>query len=399
MRKKIFISAFEIKDIGGISTSVHNFIHTISPFCDIDLCVLTNYISPNFTFPENVRIVPFTPNFNLTFGDKSRINNMTVEEKIKFICFRFFRKLYGYERTLPVIMNSLKFSTQYDAAIAFWNDIYSSNGTMLSGGDYYQVINNVIAKTKIAWIHNDANQLGFTHDICHRIFQQFDAIVNVSNDCKRIFDAIIPEYASKSFVVYNCYNIEDIKQKSLLEEKSHVYSDNGKLHFVTVCRLNDQQKKVSRIIETCIRLYKENYTNFDWTIVGDGPDKEEYLKTANEVIDADVLRFVGLKSNPYPYMKHADAFILSSLYEGFGMTIREAQITGTPTFSTRFGAAEEAIIEGKQGEICDNSSDGLYCMVKELLTNPCKIKMYSDYLNENPISNEVALQQFFSIFQ
>ena len=397
MTRKVFISVFEIKDIGGISTSVYNFINSISDQCDVDLCVLTNYISPSFKLPKNINIIPFSPNFNLTFGDRSRVVNLSLWGKTKFFLLRCLRKIYGYERTLPLIMNSSKISTSYDVAIAFWNDAFTKEGKMFWGGDYYEVVHNITAKKKIAWVHNDANQLGFTPDICRRIFQPFDAIVNVSLDCKQIFDQIIPEYAFKSHVVYNCYNIDDILQKSVADEKTSLYSDNGKLHFVTVCRLNEQQKKVSRIIETCSKLYNDNYINFDWTIVGDGPDKEDYCKSAKTLIEAEVIRFVGLKPNPYPYMKYADAFILSSLYEGLPMTIREAQIVGTPTFSTKFGAAEEAIAIGKQGELCENSSEGLYEMVKKILAEPEKIEKYKKYIKNNPISNDIALQQFYSI--
>lgn len=394
MKNKIFISAFEIKDIGGISTSVYNFIRTIAPYFDIDLCVLSNYITPRYKFPKNVRIIPFSPLFDDCYGDKKRIKKTTIIGKIKFILLRLVRKVYGYEKTLPLVMNSARFDNEYDVAIAFWNDVYDDKGVMRMGGDYYNIINNVRAKKKIAWVHNDAKQLGFTHDICKRVFKKFDAIVNVSYDCKKGFDDLIPEYEHKSHVVYNCYSIDEIKSKMT---ETNPYENNGKLHFVTVCRLEEQQKRVSRIVEVCNRLKSEGYNNFDWTIVGEGGDKDTYEASSLENGTTDVLHFVGLRSNPYPYMKYADAFILSSLYEGFGMTIREAQITGTPTFSTRFGAAEEAIEVGKQGDICDNSTEGIYEMIKSILDNPIILKKYKNYVLDHPTTNMRSLNQFFDI--
>ena len=393
MRKKIFISAFEIKDIGGISTSVYNFIRTIAPYYDIDLCVLTNFITNRYRFPDNVRIFPFSSLFEDVYGDKKRIKT-SLFGKIRLTALRTVRKMYGYERMLPLVMKSTRFEDEYDVGIAFWNDLYNAKGVMKMGGDYFNIIHNVRAKQKIAWVHNDAKQLGFTQDICKRIFKDFDAIVNVSYDCKSGFDKMIPEYEHKSYVVYNCYSIDEIKTKM---NEENPFENNGKLHFVTVCRMNEQQKRVSRIVEACKRLKCEGYNNFDWTVVGDGADKATYESKSQANGTTDILHFVGLKTNPYPYMKQADAFILSSLYEGFGMTIREAQITGTPTFSTRFGAAEEAIEVGKQGEICDNSTEGLYSMVKRILDEPSQLGLYRQYIKDHPVTNDISKKQFESI--
>lgn len=394
MKKKIFISIFEMLDIGGVATSLHNFINELSTDYDIDLCVLTNVIAPKYTFPDNVRILHFPKRFEYIYGDKSRMTGSFLQKNMKYF-MRTFRKFYGYEKTLSLVMKSVKFSSKYDIAIAFWNDSYDKNGVMQWGGDYYNVIHNVEANYKIAWIHNDADQMGFTNEICKTIFHDFDAFVNVSKEGKDKVDSIIPEYKYKSHIVYNCYNINDILQKAGHESP---YPDDGKLHFVNVCRINERQKKLSRILEVCKRLKNEGFNNFDWTIVGEGSDMDEYLRIVLNDNIGDFVKFVGLQSNPYPYMKFADAFIMSSLFEGLPMTIKEAQILGTPTFSTKFGSAEEAILSGKQGEICENSTEGLYHMVKELISNSDKLKIYKNYLLDKPISNKKALEQFNKIF-
>lgn len=395
-KKKILVSIFDIENTGGVSTSMMNFLNTFAETYDITLCVLSNSISEIYKIPKSIKFDRMPSIFYYVFGNKRTFISLKSMQRVFVWPLRIARKIFGYERMMHWVIKSFPKYENYDAAIAFSNDIYNADGTLIRGGDYEFIRKRVKAKTKIAWIHNDAKQLGFTQDICKRIFKDFDAIVNVSYDCKRDFDKMIPEYEHKSYVVYNCYNTDEIKIK-MIEENP--FENNGKLHFVTVCRMNEQQKRVSRIVEVCKRLKCEEYNNFDWTVVGDGADKATYESKSQANGTSDILHFVGLKSNPYPYMKHADAFILSSLYEGFGMVIREAQITGTPTFSTRFGAAEEAIEVGKQGEICDNSTEGLYKMVKSVLDNPVKLQTYRNHLAENPISNDQSIRQFNNIIQ
>jgi glycosyltransferase involved in cell wall biosynthesis len=111
----------------------------------------------------------------------------------------------------------------------------------------------------------------------------------------------------------------------------------------------------------------------------------------------EFVRFVGLQTNPYPYMKQADAFVLSSDYEGFGMTVKEAQILNVPTFVTNFGPANETMKIGKQGEICENSTDGLFSMIQKIVQHPEKLSAYREFLMKHPVDNSEALTQFDGI--
>ena len=43
---------------------------------------------------------------------------------------------------------------------------------------------------------------------------------------------------------------------------------------------------------------------------------------------------LGKKENPYPYIKNCDIYALLSNYEGFGMSVIEAEILGKPILIT-----------------------------------------------------------------
>ena len=64
-------------------------------------------------------------------------------------------------------------------------------------------------------------------------------------------------------------------------------------------------------------------------IVGDGHGRAAIeAKIAAESLQP-YIRLVGKRNNPYPWMKHAELFVLSSRFEGLGMVLIEAMACGT----------------------------------------------------------------------
>jgi glycosyltransferase involved in cell wall biosynthesis len=85
-------------------------------------------------------------------------------------------------------------------------------------------------------------------------------------------------------------------------------------------------------------------------ILGNGPLQpmlEELVRTLGIV---EHVCFAGFVNNPLPYMRHADAFVLSSRSEGFGNVIVEALGCGTPVVSTNCPHGPSDILEdGRYG--------------------------------------------------
>ena len=390
----IFLSVVLMKDIGGISTSTVNLLSEITNEHELTLCVLGDYISTDLNIPENVKIIKGSSILRDCYCDKMMLSNQTILQKIVRSARRIARRIVGTEKIVNYAIKKIKVPEEYDVAIAYSNDIYAKNGKLIAGGVNDFVKRNVKAKKKVSWVHNDSENLGFTKELCIKMFSDYDAVVNVSYDCKKVFDRIIPEYEDKSYVVYNMYDLDAIKKKS---EEHNPYDNNGKIHFVTVARLYNHQKRIDRIIETVARLKKEGYSNFDWTVVGEGGDRTMIESLIKENGVGDIITLAGLKQTPYPYMKYADAFVLTSAYEGYGMTIKEAQILGTPALITEFGPAHEAVVHGTDGIVCDNSVDGVYDMIKKVLDDKNIISDLRKNLEENPITNEKALKQFMDV--
>lgn len=392
---KIFISNLQLLNIGGISTSLLNFVNELKADNDITLCILSNYISKDVILPNGIKLVRGSDMLGEAIITRSLIKNISFVRKIRMFFLRALKRIFGVEFIFKLCLGKTKMREYYDVAIAYSNDLYSAKGKSVLGGDYYFILNCVSARKKMAWIHNNAEKCGITKPVALKAYRNFDCIVHVSQNNKVIFDKIVPEYKKKSVVIYNMYDIAHIKELS--DEYPNPYENNGKVHFVTVCRLYEPQKKVSRILEATKILVTAGYINFDWKIVGDGDDRYRYEQILKDYNLQKYIDFVGLKHNPYPYMKYADAFILTSLYEGFGMSNVESQILTTPALITNYGAAVEVVKNGVNGIICENSVEGVVDLIKMVLNRREILQKFRKYLVDNPVDNAIALKQFYKI--
>lgn len=183
---------------------------------------------------------------------------------------------------------------------------------------------------------------------------------------------------------------ETIKKCAGLAENP--YKKIAGLTIVSVGRL-DSTKSMDRAIRVAARLRDRGYC-FRWYIVGDGPQKTMLEGLSTHLNLQEYVYFTGYQSNPYPYIKYADLFVLASKYEGMPMVVSEALILATPVVVTEYASAGEQIVQGYNGFIVENSEKGILnalesFFIKDDLSEELKRNLLNDHF-----SNEPALQQF-----
>lgn len=294
--------------------------------------------------------------------------------------------------TMRFLYGNWNNKTNYDTAISFSNDIPKNNAEM-GTNDFVQI--SVTAKQKIAWIHNDLDKLGFTSAYILKRYHNFDKVVSVSKSCKNDFDRLAPAFSEKSFLVHNYIDPKIIFEKA---RGSNPYSENkSDIIFVTVARVENNQKRIDRILKVAKEL-KEKKHSFKWYIIGDGPDLESLKAQAKAFGLKNYLVFEGFQQNPYPYIKYADYFVLSSAYEAQGMVLSEAIMLNTPVITTDFPAAKEFVKENINGKIVANSTKALLTGVEAFLQNPEIMVTLRKQMESQPgITTNDSIEEFITM--
>lgn len=205
-----------------------------------------------------------------------------------------------------------------------------------------------------------------------------EKIVVNSNFLKNKFQSAFEDLKKEISVVYPCPDnifLQTIPEIELKKIKSQLALE-GKKVIITVARMTEG-KGYPHLIRLLPKIL-EKIPNLVWLIVGDGPKKDEIIKSIQKNYLQNVTRFIGKVSyTDLPkYYQLADLFVLlthpdeSSAEEAWGTAFVEAAASGLPVVAGRAGGVEEAVENMVSGLVVDVYQDqSIVSAVIDLLRN------------------------------
>lgn len=374
--------------IGGAMTSLVNFLNALdTEKYDVDVMFYENERS-RYGIKDEIHILPQGKKHE-TY---SILNLLEKAFNIPYLWAKlqdtYYKKVKRNKRKAVQIMSkqgykfSRKLNKAYDVAIA-----YEFNWCM----NY--VINRVQAKKKIIWHHVEYEKSGMDFKIDKKAMDKADALVFVSEECRKSYIEKHPEHRKKSYFVPNLLSSDYVRSRGN-EKATLPFLDNADfLKFLTVARIRFEHKGLDRAVSVFSRLNKEGLLkNVKWLIVGEGRDMPELLQMIKAEGLEEHIYPIGLKENPIPYYKQCDVFFLPSRHEGKPMVITESFIMGLVPIVTAYTSAKEQIRHGVDGLVFDNNHEALYQGLKKVLQSPEILKglrnviVNTDYGNEKEIT-------------
>ena len=321
-----------------------------------------------------------TKNYEIHILTKLKSNSYffnLIKDKIKYD-FLLEKKSEGFfSKTRDSILKKInfkKFSDKVDIIIDFLD------------GDFCSYIKNIKDKKKIVWLHSSYKNLLIRKKNIDEKLKHYDKILVIADDMEKELLEMRKDLKN----IYKIDNFVDYQEidKKINEDLKIDFNFNQK-YFLTVCRLNEEQKDVKTLIEA-FSLYKGDEK---LVIAGDGPDRKMLEDLCIEKNLKDKVIFLGMINNPFIFIKNSQAFILSSKVEGFGLVLIEALYCGAKVISSNCPTGpSQILLNGEAGELFEVSN------VNELLNkleiihnkeyNKAKIEeTLKRYTRENFINN------------
>lgn len=170
----------------------------------------------------------------------------------------------------------------------------------------------------------------------------------------------------KQFEDYAHYEDEQNKLASIPNplvysvELSKDELENKENMVLLVGRMLEGQKRITKAIKIWSEIEKDHsLDNWKFVVVGEGPDLPAYKQLAGQ-LGLKRISFEGYQ-NPLSYYKRAKIFMMTSAFEGFPMTLVEAQQCGVvPVVMDSFLSLHDIIVNDVNGIIVNNDDFGTF---------------------------------------
>ena len=250
----------------------------------------------------------------------------------------------------------------------------------------YLLLPMCLSKTRLRYytVHNlaDKDARGIKRRILRFAFHHCDVQpVAISDLCRRSVSNVygIPEQK-----IHCIYVGIDINRFARPEE----YEFKGRFRFAAAGRLTGQ-KNYPLMLGAFADIHRR-FPDTELIIMGDGELRESLEKQCETAGISDSVLFTGNIPDVERYLWDAQAYLMSSDYEGLPQSVEEAMAAGLPIISTKAGGVVDIVEDGKNGILVDcGDQAGLTAAMERLLLSPKLCRQFSDH--------SAALAQKYSI--
>ncbi|WP_228063693.1 glycosyltransferase [Faecalibacter rhinopitheci] len=333
---------------------------------------------------ELIQDIPKDINLITIEKGKEQMSSSPIIQKMQLAWRRL--KLEIYDR-FPSLLYAIKVPEQYDIEV--------SPGY----AEFDMVLNSPNKKSrKIGWFHSD---VGYDKDedrVMSRIekMKRFDFMIFGSKQTRQVIEDLYQVTYPKSTVIYNVIKVKEVLKKAELfvhnyNTKFPVFSSMGRLH---------NRKGYHTLMNVHKRLLDDGFLH-KIAIVGGGNEMENLINQRKQLGVEDSFILLDTQTNPYPYIKAADYFILPTQSESYPLVIGEVMCMRKPIISTNVGGIAEMIEDGIDGVLIKYNENEMYEAMKSFITNPTLVqKLIGGTENaENKFDENEIYRQITEVFE
>lgn len=393
MKKKLLF-VIPTLDLGGAEKSLVNLLRAIDyTKYEVDLLMFLQRGVFLNSVPSEVHLIKNTDDYRIF--SKSALLAIAIflyKGKWKSVYHRF---VFAYKNRYHKIssineqytwVHTSKFlpflQKEYDAAIGY-----------LEKSTYYFVADNISAKKKIGWIHTDLEALKIDFTFEKKYFDKLDFLVTVSEGLKERLLQKLPSLENKIQTIENINSKKAILH--LADERPKVKLNKDTFNIIFVGRLV-KEKGLFMAIDA-IELLKKNNLKIKFYLVGRGNIENELKEYVKEKGLEQEVVFLGMQENPFPLIKQADVFMMTSFYEGKSIALEEAKILNKPIVVTNFSSAKDQIKDNFTGLIAEMNAESIAEKLMNLFYKEDIREKLKAYLLQEELGNENEVEKLYQL--
>lgn len=381
---------------GGGEKSLVNLLNQIDyNSYDVDLFLFNKSGVFINSLPEQVTILDLPQTYK-TFTKVLGSSIKTFISNFKF-CLAYCRIMFtiknrfiknrskAEQHTWKYIRKSINtLEKEYDISIGY-----------LEKSSIYFIVDKVKSKKKIGWIHTNYENSGMDENFDQPYFEKLDNIVTVSEECAASLKSKFLSLKEKISIIYNIVSPKLINELSNRGIGNDFIVQDGYTNIITVARLS-HEKGIDLAINACKKLIDYGY-KIKWYVLGGGPEKSKLEELILNNNLEDNFKLLGIKENPYPYIKQADLYVQPSRYEGKSIAIDEAKILHKPIIITNYETAKDQINNNENGIIVEMSGEGLSQGIISVINDVNLQNKLIDNLCNETLGTESEINKLYKI--
>lgn len=308
-------------------------------------------------------LLPQKRKLSLIFSNFADQKGLTKLPALWYKMVRSLYKVLGKDYLLVYgkkVVAELEESSNFDCVVAF------EEGKATVFTSFFSNPN------KIGWIHCNYDKYLPKGQSEEEVYNAYQKVICVSQYTASVFAKRYPALAERTMAIHNLIDADKVKR--LAEEP--IDDKRFMTHEITLLSIGRfSSVKRFREIPVIAAELKKRGIKFVWYVLGPGEGTEEAVIFINHLkkyeMD-DCVKWLGGKSNPYPYFKASTIYVCVSETEACPMVFKEAQLLGLPIVTTDFPSSYEFVKEG-EGIITpfEKIADSIVTMINQIKSDNC----------------------------
>ncbi|WP_312311291.1 glycosyltransferase [Empedobacter brevis] len=333
-------------EMGGVPRVVLDLLRNL-PKDKFDFTLMLNLYQG-----ELIKDIPADIKLIVVEKGKEQMSSNPFIQKIQLVWRRLKLEVYNQ---FPSILYQLKVPEKYDIEVS---PGYAEFDMVLNSPDK--------SSRKIGWFHTDVGYDKDKQRVLSRIekMKRFDFMIFGSQQTRQVIDDLYQVTYPKSTVIYNVIKVDEVLKKADIFEYSYktdfpVFSSMGRLH---------SRKGYHTLMKVHKQLLEDGFKHII-AVIGGGNEMENLMSQRKELNVEDSFLLLDSQTNPYPYIKASDYFILPTQSESYPLVIGEIMCMQKPIISTNVGGIAEMIEDGVDGVLINYDEQEMYDAMKSFMTD------------------------------